>query len=376
MPGMGISTRLYDYIPFKHTFWMALRKPMLIARVLKAAASATFGGRTPHWLTSISITQDCNINCTHCFSKNFGKAGENNGKKELTTEEIIGFIKEASRQGVFCYDFQGGEVFLHPGLEQIISACEPHKSYIGIITNGILLNDSWAAKLVKWGVDRVSVSIDSGIPEEHDSFRKRPGTWQEAMSAVDIILKHGLRTMILTTVTHESLYSEGFRKINEYCIKKNIRNWLFIGIPVGNWNGQTDVLMDEKDHEFMAELNRKSKGLITRDINPRVLGSLKGCPAVSESIHLTSYGDIIPCPFTHISIGDIRKHSLKNILDRALTMDEFRINNPICPIGEDAEFIKKYGAKTFETTNGPLKGEDVFGFKSKLPPREKSLKEV
>ena len=359
-------------LELRRILYYVTHKPALLARILNATAISAFTKRIPHWQTSISLTEACNMNCEHCFSKLFTKKAKQNQQKELTTDEIIGFIKETLELGVFAFDLQGGEVFLHPDLEDIILACEPSRSHIGIITNGTLFNESWALKLKRLGVDKICVSIDSGIEKEHDDFRRSPGTWKQATNAVDLALKFKFRVYVLTTVTHENLHSEGVTKIREYCIKKKVRNWLFIAIPVGNWRGKQEFLIDEKDHEFIADLNRRSRGLIARDISPHMFGFLKGCPAVTEAIHMTSYGDVMPCPFTHISLGNIRDHRLKDIIDRALTIEEFRTNKPVCLIGEDREFIRKYGHKTFESDEGPLDGEEVLGFESKLSRRNDS----
>lgn len=278
------------------------RKPRLFLRALKTTVWSRFTSVHTHWLASIAITPKCNLNCTHCFSKQFASSARAEGRPQLTTEEIVGLIHEFTELGAFAFDFQGGEVFLHPELERILLACDPSRSFIGIITNGIMFDEPMAKRLKGWGVDQIAISVDSGIPEEHDVFRKMNGAWDKAIFAIDIAQRNGFRVLVNTTVTHQSLYTDGFNTLNQFCLDHDIVHNLFIGIPVGNWSGHLDILIDEKDHAYMEELAHRSKGMTRRDLYPRMYRS--GCPAIKESVHVTEFGDVLPCPFTHISLPD------------------------------------------------------------------------
>jgi MoaA/NifB/PqqE/SkfB family radical SAM enzyme len=183
---------------------------------------------------------------------------------------------------------------------------------------------------------------------------------------VELGRRRGFKVTVFTTVTHESLYTEGFDRIKDFCLDRGVVLWILIGIPVGNWAGQTDVLIDEKDHAYLEGLCRASNNLIRRDLSTRYFTA--GCPSVSESFYLDPYGELLPCPFIHASLGNVRQHRVRDILDRALTLEKFRTNSPVCLIGEDREFIASYGRRTFAAEQIPIT-EDVFGFPESLPPR-------
>lgn len=346
------------------------RKPRLFLRALATTLRSRFTSAHTHWLASIAITSQCNLNCTHCFSKQFAAVARAEGRPQLSTDEIIGLIHEFTALGAFAFDFQGGEVFLHPDLERILRACDPSRSFIGIITNGIMFDEQMAERLKKWGVDQIAVSVDSGLAAEHDEFRQKKGTWEKAINAVDIARRHGFRVLVNTTVTHQSLYTEGFKVLNQFCRERDIVHNIFIGIPVGNWSGQSDILIDEKDHAYLEQLAQQTKGLTRRDLYPRMYRS--GCPAIKESVHVTEFGDVLPCPFTHISLGNVREHHLDDIVERGLEIKEFGEHSSICVVGQNRDFIARYGAKTFAAKHTPL-DEEVFGFVRKLPPRRTPL---
>lgn len=346
-------------------------KPLAVLRSLGLAAEHLFTSRNRLWFVNLSVTTACNLRCQHCFNTKFITGASHANKQQLTTEEYCAVVRELRALGVVSFEFQGGEVFLHPGLEQIIQACKPKSSFISIQTNGTLLTEEIALRLKNLGVDQINVSIDSGIPEEHDEFRGQSGTFKKAMKAIDIALQNGFKVFVCTTITHESLYSEGFNKIMEFCVNKGIVLWLLIGIPIGKWSGRLELLIDEKDHAYIESLSAKSNNLVRRDLSPRLFR--QGCPSINESFYLTAYGDVLPCPFIHINIGNVREHYISDIINRALEIKKFKTNNPVCLIGQDRDFIADYGKETFTAADAPLDGEKIFGFKKQLPKRSSPL---
>ena len=360
-------SRLNIKIFFKRIFYllnlkMIIKKPKLLLRAFKVAVIHLFTSKNMHWFSNLSVTNECNLNCQHCFAHKFSIIAEKDGKKQLSAEEYVGVIQELLNMGVFSFEFQGGEILLYPHLEEIIKACKPEQSFISLVTNGILFNDKIAMKLRKWGVDQINISIDSGIPEEHNKLRNYEGCWEKSTAAIDVAKKYGFKVMISTTVTKKSLYSKGFQKLRTFCRERNLVNWILIGIPVGNWFGRYDILIDKNDHEYLAKCAKDTNNMIRRDLSPHLFRI--GCPAVKEGVYINSYGDVLPCPFIHISLGNVNQYRLKDIVDRALTIDKFKKHNPVCLIGEDKEFIDKYGQKTFTSPYILLDGEKEFGFSS------------
>lgn len=348
-----------------------IKKPRLLLRIVRVAFYYTVLKKEVPWNANLALISNCNLNCQHCFAHTFNITAGGENKKELSTPEIIAVIKESLDLGIFDFDLQGGELLLHPDLEKIIKAIEPHRSFINIVTNGILFNEDWAIKLKRWGVDVIAFSVDSYIPDEHDSFRNQQGVFQKLMQAIQIAREYKFKITILTTVTHQTLRSEGVKRLHDFCLKNNFIHYLLIGIPAGKWLGRTDILINSDDHIYMEEMAKKTKNKIRRDLSPRFFRS--GCPAVKESYYMTPYGDILPCPFIHISLGNIKDHSLKDILGRALTFKQFSDYCPVCLIGQDKDFIKKYGQRLFTSVESPIDSDEILEFKTRLPLRSKSL---
>lgn len=111
------------------------RKPLALARALKILARYKLTGRIPFWFVNMALTNDCNMRCQHCYTTQMERTARHQGKRELSTDEFAAVVDEVYRLGAVCFEFQGGEVFLHPGLERIIKACHPSRSLVSIITN-------------------------------------------------------------------------------------------------------------------------------------------------------------------------------------------------------------------------------------------------
>ena len=89
-------------------------------------------------------------------------------------------------------------------------------------------------------------------------------------------------------------------------------------------------------------------------------GSRHGCGAVKEILYLTPYGDVLPCPFLHISLGNALEESVKVIRQRALQNPYFAVYYQKCLASTDEEFIERYLSKTFEADQLPLRWDRVF----------------
>lgn len=70
-------------------------------------------------------------------------------------------------------------------------------------------------------------------------------------------------------------------------------------------------------------------------------------------------GDILPCPYIHAKLGNIKDEPLKDIIDRGFTVKKFREYSGKCLVGEDRKFAEKYLNKDMTILN-PLPFDEVF----------------
>lgn len=344
-----------------------LRKPLFLLRIGSYFVRRKLNlGKPSLRSMDIMINTECNCRCQHCFATSF--APKDSKRKKLNLNEMNSALHEAVANGVFHFTLQGGEPFLHPYLWEIIKACEPRKSYITIVSNGTIADYKMLKKARDLGVNKIAISLDSFFAEEHNKFRGLKGVHEKAMKTLDLARQVGLDIAMTITVLNENLHTASIQRLFNYAIENRINVDINIPQPVGNWDGRTDLLLSNKNINYLRKLHEKHVN-IRRDLYQHF--GTSGCPAVKESLYLNVYGDVFPCVFMHIAIGNIKDYNLKDIRKNALSLKEFAVFDGECLMGEQRQFIKKYVSKGFGVSK-PADGFTIFGLPA-LNKREKPL---
>ena len=84
-----------------------------------------------------------------------------------------------------------------------------------------------------------------------------------------------------------------------------------------------------------------------------------GCNTINR-LYITPIGDVLPCPYVHIKVGNVFESSLKEISEKGFKVRYFREYSDKCLAGEDLEFIENYMAKGETTIFNPAPIEDLF----------------
>jgi putative metalloenzyme radical SAM/SPASM domain maturase len=116
----------------------------------------------------VETTTRCNMKCQMCVKQTMG-SGLVEGDLSMTTFEAI----EPALANAEALVLNGiGEPLLHQQLEEFIQRAKglmPKDSWVGFQSNGLLLSETRALSLVKAGLDRICLSLDSICP---DTFKK------------------------------------------------------------------------------------------------------------------------------------------------------------------------------------------------------------
>lgn len=283
------------------------------------------------------ITFKCNFNCMHCT---VARLSDDMHGQELSVDEYRKLVKEAMKLGAVSFGLEGGEPFMRKDWDKIIEACLPRLNHIIITTNGYLFDEKTARRCSDLGVDTINISIDSGIPELHDLFRRKKGSFEYAMNTIRLCRKHGLKVIINTVVHKQNLYTEGFRKILELGEREKILVHLLFAKGSGNFK-DSEFLLDEADIETIDEIIKVHypHAFIHHDTNLNCTRS--GCNGTKEMLQFTPYGDAMHCAHMHVLLGNIRNQSLRDIRERALRNTPFNRYQP-CFLSMDREFMSFY----------------------------------
>jgi len=308
---------------------------------------------------SIAIIQfqydyTCNFRCIHCSVKRF------QGKKEgrfFTINDVRELSRQADEMGLAHIVITGGEPLIFPDFDDIVKAIDPRKFYITSDTNGWLLDEEKAKHLKSIGVDKIQLSLDSLSATEHDEFRRAKGSHKRALRAIDAALNAGLNIIIQTVVSKQRVRSKEFIDFVEFLNGKGVGVFVTYAKPVGAWEGNFDVLVDQNDMNYVRTLEKKYN--VFTHLTPGY-GLNLGCIAVKRMVSITKYGDVMPCPYIHTSLGNFFEEPLKDIIERGMKIKYFGKYIDTCLIAEDRKFINDYVVKKIYDKPLPVPYSEVF----------------
>lgn len=327
-------------------------KPYVFEKIMKYDEKVKKG-------ESIAILQfqydyTCNFLCQHCSVKRF------QGRKEgrvFTIADVKELSRQADEMGLAHIVITGGEPLVFPDFDDLVRAIDPAKFYITSDTNGWFLDDKRAKHIKSIGVDKIQLSLDSLASGEHDDFRRKSGSHARALRAIEAALGAGLNIIIQTVVSKERVRSREFLEFLKFLNGKGVGVFVTYAKPVGSWEGKFDVLVNKDDMDYVRQLEKKYN--VFTHLTPSY-GLNLGCIAVKRMVSVTKYGDILPCPYIHVSIGNFFEEPLKKILERGMSIKYFGEHVDTCLIAEDRKFIDEYVVKKIYGKPLPVPYSEVF----------------
>jgi len=308
---------------------------------------------------SIAILQfqydyKCNFRCKHC---DITRLRRKNKDRYFTIDDVKELSRQADEMGLAHIVITGGEPLVFPDFDDIVKAIDPQKFYITSDTNGWYLDAERAKHLKSIGVDKIQLSLDSLSAADHDDFRRKAGSHERAVRAIDAALDAGLNTILATVVTKQRVRSQEFIDFLEFARGKGVAVFVTYAKPVGDWEGNYDVMVTRDDMDYMRDLEKKYT--VFTHLTPGY-GLNLGCIAVKRMVSITKYGDVMPCPYIHVSLGNFFEEPLKDIIERGMKIKYFGKYIDTCLIAEDRNFIDEYEAKKIYGKPLPVPYSEVF----------------
>jgi AdoMet-dependent heme synthase len=316
---------LETVLPFPFTLW----QPKLMADTgsceyyLKLAHSpqAENKERFVPLVMSWNVTRECNMKCSHCYIN----ATDKKLSGELNTEEgkkLIDQICEVSHPLLI---LSGGEPLLRQDIYELIKYGTSKGLKIGLGSNGSLIDDNVAKKLKQAGIATVSISLDSHISSQHDEFRGVSGSWQKAVDACKALRKNGVLVQVNTTLTHEN-YNQ-IDEIMSLAESVGVENFhLFFLVPTGRGTKIADISPQKYEDMItntFAKVHKHTLNVrpscapqfmrIAQGMGLDMRQWIRGCIAGMHYCRIYPNGDVTPCPYLPIKLGNIREQSFKDI---------------------------------------------------------------
>jgi len=146
-----------------------------------------------------NLVRRCNLTCKHCYSISADK----NFSGELSTAEVFEVMDDLKAFHVPVLILSGGEPLLRPDIFDIARRAKAMGFYVGLSTNGTLVNESNVAEIAATGFDYVGISLD-GLRETHDKFRRKEGAFDAALNGIRLCRDAGAKVGMRFTLTQDN----------------------------------------------------------------------------------------------------------------------------------------------------------------------------
>jgi radical SAM protein with 4Fe4S-binding SPASM domain len=292
------------------------------------------------------FTHKCNLKCTHCYSDSGGIREE-----ELTTAEAKGVVDQLADAGVTALAFSGGEPLTRSDFFEVARHASDRGMYISLATNGTLLTKENVRRLKEARVNYVDISIDGATAKTHDEFRGVPGTFDKAMAGLKNCVEADLCVCIATTATKKNLEEmPAIIDLAEQIGAERFTNFNFVPTGRAKDHFDQDLSAEERERLMHYLLARMSKGCkttiltttpqlarvgiqcqgeggtgevtmsmahlqtvkVTKKAVP-LAAFIGGCGAGRLYCSLSPSGDVHPCVFFPVTVGNLKKENFTDV---------------------------------------------------------------
>lgn len=265
-----------------------------------------------------ALNNSCNFSCRHCYSRGDVTA-------ELDFEQLCSCIDKVSRFGVMAVNFGGGEPLLRRDLLAVAAFASGCGLRVTMNSNGYLIDHDLAVALKQAGFYQVGISIDSHRPEVHDNFRGVPGSHGRALAALGHLHAAGIKTSISTVIcriNHRDIAALIRLARDSHAAQLNFHNFKCAGLGYAN-RDELDLAPAEWQEFYRAALAaRQAADDLDISLDDPIIASLgmkdsaslvKGSVCGKLSLNIKVNGDITPCGFIPIVIGNVLRDDLRTL---------------------------------------------------------------
>ena len=273
-------------------------------------------------------TAACNLSCRYCRAC----ATPAPEPDELNTKEALAFLDSiAPLQPMLI--LSGGEPLLRPDIFQIIRHAVSSGMRVSLASNGTRITPEVADEIAASGVTRVSISLDGASAEKHDLSRG-PGSFRAALNGLENLRgKVDFQINFTITKKNESEVSNIFDLAEKVGAKA--LHFFFL-VPTGRGQ-EEDLITPERQEEILIQIDQeRSRGMevqvtcapqyarLARQGKDRRKG---GCLAGKSFVFVSRKGDVYPCGYFPLRVGNIRENNFIDIWENSAELQALRERN-------------------------------------------------
>lgn len=296
-------------------------------------------------LVAWELTRRCNLRCRHCRAS----AGNGPYADELDLDEAKAFIDDLASFAKPILILTGGEPLLCGHLWDVIAHARAHGLTPVVGTNATGLDDRTAVRLAAAGIRRISVSLDFPTASAHDAFRGVTGAFDAAVRGIRAARAAGVEVQVNSTITR--LNRTLLPELHDLACRLDAQAFHpFLLVPTGRGAelAGTELSPEEYDEAlaWVARAARTSPLALKPTDAPqyqRILrehcaatgcalpsaghgfGAMtRGCLAGTGFAFVSHTGDVQPCGYFDLQVGNIRRQPFSEIWRTSPVLDDLR----------------------------------------------------
>ena len=146
-----------------------------------------------------NLVRRCNLTCRHCYSI----SADVDFPGELNTAQVFKVMDDLKSFRVPVLILSGGEPLLRPDIFEVAARAKQMGFYVGLSTNGTLIDAPLARRIGALGFDYVGISLD-GLKETHDRFRRKQGAFDASLAGLRLCRDESVKVGLRFTVTQDN----------------------------------------------------------------------------------------------------------------------------------------------------------------------------
>ncbi|MBU0729362.1 MAG: radical SAM protein [Proteobacteria bacterium] len=271
----------------------------------------------------LELSRACNLRCIYCYAAS-GLPQEN----ELTFEEVLSAADQAIDLGARkIIILGGGEPLLYPRVFEVMDHILNRNIKVDLFTNGMLITPERAKMLYEREIS-VVVKMNSRNAETQDFLAGHKGTFEAIEKGLKNLLAAGYpdeeHALGVETIICRQNYQELpdlWRWARQQGIIPYVEMMTMQGRALENRDLEVPMEDIQKLFETLAEIDARDFG---NKWTPHPPLAASQCARHEYSCTITAIGEVNPCPGVNVLVGNIREHSLKDILSSSKVIHELR----------------------------------------------------
>lgn len=294
-------------------------------------------------VVQLTLTNKCQCNCEHCGVAALREAVTG----ELAAGQIDSLFQDLKLAGCRVVDLFGGEPTLRRDLFDIIARGKSYGFILSLETNGYVVDGAYLERLEAAGLDQIYLSLDDYRAEHHDKRRRRIGSFDRAVRALELGARTGI-TMHVSIVpqTREFFTNGDMNRFMQFVLERGaekVRLLLprFVGHSIREEGGPVAA---GEETDLFSHVAPRYHHYIYVHTPGTPLGERNVCTAKQVFCHVMSNGWVAPCPYFPLVFGDATREPIVDIFERIQSHPLVRLGGDYCPMRNE-EYINTHMRK-------------------------------